>query len=198
MSTKVIKRTPDLGIGIKLQPLGVGASAEQSVPAAPAQSCAVASVGWAWDYRTFYPHFVSDPSSDFPMGGPFINVDENNGGRAIRIGVPPPAWTPDLWWGEHDAYVFYGVPEGAAISGVRWTWEVSGVEAAMAALDAGGGQWSGIMVDSVGPLLRVRIGDLDPAGVMWSVQVNAVAHCGSEEVGTLWLITGYSGGYGGY
>lgn len=196
MSTKVIKRTPDLGIGIKLQPLGD--AAEQPVPAAAAQSCVVSGVGWAWDYRSFDPTSVSNPSADFPLGGPLVNVDENVGGRAVRINVTPPAWMADAWSGEHDAYIFYGVPEGDAIAGLSWTWEVSGVTEAQAAIGGAGGQWSGLVVDSVGPLLRVRIGDLDPADAVWSVTITATARCGTDDVGTLSLVTGMSGGYGGY
>lgn len=199
MSTKVIKRTPDLGIGIKLQPLGAaGAPADPSVPAPAAHSCAVASVGWAWDYRTFDPNFISAPSSDFPMGGPMVNVDETVDGRAVRIGVTPPAWMPEWWEGEHDAYIFYGVPEGEAIAGVSWTWEITGLAEAEDAISAGEAQWSGLVVDSVGPLLRVRIGDLEPAAAIWSVTITATARCGSEEVGTLSLVAGANSSYGGY
>lgn len=184
--------------GALLAKLGCGDAFTCPASPPPSPACSVSSVGWVFDYRAFYPPFVSSPSADFPLGGPLVNVDENVGGRAVRIDVTPPAWMPDFWWGEHDAFVFYGVPEGDAIAGVSWTWEISGLADAEAAIDAAGAQWSGLIVDSVGPLLRVRIGDLDPADAVWSVTITATARCGTEEVGTLSMVIGASGGYGGY
>ena len=101
--TRVVKRTPDVGLKLRLQRIGVDtpvALGQTTTPPDPG-GCEVSSVHWC----------VRLPFDDF-SSHEFWRSDY------IRI------QSPDAWYGA-PAVVVFGVPLGAATGAVSWLWSWS-------------------------------------------------------------------------
>ena len=190
----VVQRTPNLGLGIRLTPL-----APEPAPAAPCPparvldpagevvaelgcgeeyqyecppggecgGCDVSGVVWAGRYA-LYQYEGGDEGGWDEVRPPSAGAQYFPGdARHIRVELPAP-YPPT-------SSVFFGVPEGPDVSGVRWEWA-----------------WDEPVlhdeqIEQVGPLLRV---ELKPSAIADREYVNilrATAWCDTTQVGELSL-----------
>lgn len=192
-----MQRTPNLGLTIKLQPLtpepepaappppcpparvldpagevvaelGCGEEYQYGCPECPPGGCDVSGVVWGGRY--WIHNFDWGPDLRPPIAGPDWSLPSDQWtAQLLEFGVPGPLTTS----GE----VFYGVPEGADISGVTWEWS-----------------WSDPVLHNeqivqMGPLLRVELlaSDIADGGQEYSNVLTATAKCRATVVGTLVL-----------
>lgn len=199
MSTKVIKRTPDLGIGIKLQPLSAPAP-----DAPPAQTpCDVTGAYWAATLGTTYR--ADSPDFYSWVSGPTVNE------FVADVEMPPYFAAADDWTYEYwrlsrvglrmdMRYGFIGVPFGPSTGGVTWTWDWDIPEMP----PSPGGEWDneglfgGHQTQQMGSILLVEIYpgvtpnylDLETG---WTATLTATARCGDVQVGQLVMTVGTRG-----
>ena len=197
----VVQRTPNLGLGIRLTPLAPEPEPAAPAPCPPARvldptgavvaelgcgeeyqyecpvcppgggGCDVSGVVWAGRY--WIHNFDWGPDLHAPVAFPDFSLpSEQWTAQLLEFGVPGPL-TPS---GE----VFYGVPEGADVSGVTWEWS-----------------WSDPVLHNeqivqMGPLLRVELlaSDIADGGQDYSNVLTATAKCRASAVGTLVLKVG--------
>jgi len=210
----VVQRTPNLGIGIKLQRLP---EAEKAKPCPPCPCpCAPATVGWAIQPTPGKTYLYPDPNSsieyerhrwntpilvDAYINDPDGNSDTNAAGRPVilRMATLPmygdftPA-TPPAYTNPHQSWLFLGLPFGDA-NAIRWewTWDISAdlpTEPASESSPEDESWWAGEKTEQVGNFLQVRIlhgyYDVILSGD-WSATLTAKAYCGENEVGKLVL-----------
>ena len=199
---KVVQRTPDLGLTIKLQPLAP--EPEPAAPPAPCPparvldpagevvaelgcgeeyqyecppggecgGCDVSGVLWAGRYALYqYESGGEEYVSWDEVSPPFAAAQYYPGdARHIRGELPAP-YPPT-------SSVFFGVPEGPDISGVRWVWA-----------------WDEPVlhdeqIEQVGPLLRVELkpSAIADGGVEYVNILRATAWCDTTQVGELSLM----------
>ena len=172
MSTpKVVKGAPDVGIKIKMRKLAPEPEPAAPAPCPPARVLdpageVVAELGCGEEYQYECPVC--------PPGGGGCDVSGAVWGsrwtaQLLEFGVPGPD--------APSSEVFYGVPEGADISGVTWEWS-----------------WSDPVLHDerivqMGPLLRVELlaSDIADGGQEYSNVLTATAKCRASAVGTLVL-----------
>jgi len=207
----VVQRTPNLGIGIKLQRLP---EAEKATPCPPCP-CAPATVGWAIQptpgqtylykpnpYDEYERHRWNTPDLiDAYIYGPGGDIDSNTAGRPVilRMATMPlygdftPA-TPPAYTNPHQSWLFLGLPFGDA-NAIRWewSWNISAdlpTTPADTANPTAESWWAGHETEQAGNFLQVRIlhgyYDVQLSGD-WSAILTAKAYCGEVEVGKLTL-----------
>lgn len=160
---KVIKRTPDLGIKIRLQPVVVPAPALAPGPAAGGCPCEATGVAWA-----DIPHLHLDDYGDWLQHAPFSPSLDTPGRMQIEQPQDYGAWSPTVR--------MVGVPLGAQTAGVTWV------------LDWLTPATYGVSVASSGPVFIVTIPPRPVAGDGFDPSVlQARALCGDVLVGTLEL-----------
>ena len=189
---RVVQRTPDLGLTIKLQPLAappapcpparvldpagdvvaeLGCGEEYQYECPPGGECGGCDVsGVVWAGRYWIHNYDWGPDLHAPVVSPDFSLpSEQWSAQLLVVGVPEPL--------KPSSGVFYGVPEGADISGVTWEWS-----------------WSDPvlheeLIAQMGPLLRVELlaSEIANGGHEYSNVLTATAKCGATVVGTLVL-----------
>lgn len=172
---RIIKRTPDFGLRIKLQPL-----AEAGPAAAPAGGCDVTGVMWVaypnlqeyrWGEEVWYERV-------FPHVGPDEQVGDsiNQSGDAAFIYVSPPYFYSYSDESERPpSNVYAGVALGPQTRNVQWSAERSG-------------SLFPITVDTSGPVALVTLTPFQiDGGPNWFTfeNITLTARCGDAVVGVL-------------
>ena len=195
----VVQRTPNLGLGIRLTPLAPEPEPDLPPPCPPARvlnpagevvaelgcgeeyqyecppggecgGCDVSGVLWAGRYALY------QYEGDGGYGGwdevlpPFAGAQYFPGDARHIRGELPATYPPT-------SSVFFGVPEGPDISGVRWEWA-----------------WDEPVlhdeqIEQVGPLLRVELNPsaIADGGAEYVNILRATAWCDTTQVGELSL-----------
>lgn len=196
MSTKVIKRTPDLGIGIKLQPLSAPAP-----DAPPAQTpCDVTGAYWALTLDSQWQQLEPDPwNAIWP-------VSVGNYVADVEIGdYLDSGYSYELWRITRCAIRMdrraglVGIALGPAAAGVRWTWDwvIPPIPTAEYPEEWHNvGEFGGHDTRQVGSVLLVELYPgvapnyyLEEA---WNATLTALAWCGDTQVAQLVLQVGMS------
>lgn len=208
---RVVQRTPDLGIGIKLQ----------RFPAAPEATpvpcpCAPETVGWlvqptpgrymppsytgtAFERQSWILPMLDDAYITDADG----RHDTNTAGRVaiMRIKSLPAygdfnAQVPGQSHNPHQSWMFLAAPFGDA-QGIRWEWDFAQSHE-LPAEPANKSEpwivdwWAGYNAEQVGQFLQVRIKhghwDQHSAGTTFQATLTARAYCGDAQVGELLII----------
>ena len=164
----VIKRSPDIGIGIRLRRVTESESSDTD-QSGEQPECRIDRVIWA------------------PIPA---EMSEDIGGGEIVKWLQPPnfggddlqhisAEVPSLGWGAPDS-TFYGLPVGAGVCGVAWTWQWD------TTTGPDGGAWSEQnTVQQIGPYLSVVLKPVEATIMVWEANLTATALCNGQTAGQL-------------
>lgn len=187
ITPRVIQRTPDLGIKIKLQRLPVvPVQTDAPAPApAPAGACSVFGAGWLvnienWNYDYFEPYnsdgwMFEGGELEYDAGGKLLNaLGSEFRCTQLEIGTSP----YERWAG----HTFFAVMQGESMSGVRWEFEWDAPSD-----DDSSRSVLGHAVSVFGNVLQVKT-QAPYGGDMSRETLTVRAFCGDELVSTLTFI----------
>lgn len=180
MSTKVIKRTPDLGIRIRLQPVSATPT-DKPAPSAPvpAGGCDVTGVAWASPVL----RNTDDPEYPYLFLPQLDSAIDYEAPDITRVR----SWVAGVFGSDVSQAVGFAV--GPATAGVRWEVSVTSTEWPGSDTPLRAAEWDYYTVEVYGPVVVVtQLAGPIPYDA-WHADITLSAFCGAAPVGTLvWRI----------